>query len=76
MKCFLRIGSDYLDEAEPFDSIHSARDEAERVIRQLGGFGQHIEASIHIAARKDDLVEYPDYVITPGPRGGIQIERV
>lgn len=41
----------------------------------MGRFGQTIEASIHIAKNRNELAEYPDYVLSIGPRGGLKKER-
>ena len=78
-KVYLRIGDDCLDQAQLCDSIKDARAEFEAVARELDGYGQRIEASIHRYCR--DLpgpvraAEYPDYVLSLGPRGGFKMER-
>ena len=78
-KVYLRIGDDCLDQAQPCDSIKAARAEFEAVARELDGYGQRIEASLHRYCR--DLPgpvhadEYPDYVLRLGPRGGVRMER-
>lgn len=43
--------------------------------RELARYGQSIEASIHIADNRDELDEYPDYVLSLGSRGGLVKER-
>lgn len=75
MICFLRIGDDYLDDATRCPSIAYAKAEFAAAATELGRYGQHTEASIHIAASKDELVEYPDFILSLGPRGGIRAER-
>jgi hypothetical protein len=45
------------------------------VAEELAQYGQSIEATIHIAQHSDALVEYPDYVLSLGPRGGVRVER-
>lgn len=78
-KVYLRIGDDCLDQAQLCDSIKDARAEFEAVARELDGYGQRIEASIHRYCR--DLpgpvhaAEYPDYALSLGPRGGVRMER-
>ena len=78
-KVYLRIGGDYLDQAQLCDSIKDARAKFEAVARELDGYGQRIEASLHRYCR--DLpgpvhaAEYPDYVLSLGPRGGVRMER-
>lgn len=73
--CYLRIGSDYIEDAIRHPSIASAKDKFEFVARQLDRCGQRIEATIHIAATRDEVNEYPDYVLRLGPRGGVQMNR-
>lgn len=76
MAYYLRIGNDYLDDAvkhptkaDAIASFRSTNDELDR-------FGNTpLDGSIHIADSKDDLAEYPDYVLSVGPRGGIRVER-
>lgn len=75
MICFLRIGDDYPDDATRCPSIAYAKAEFAAAATELDRYGQRIEASIHIAASKDELSEYPDYVLSLGPRGGIHMER-
>jgi hypothetical protein len=74
-RCYLREGADYLDDARPFASIRAARDAYATSARELARYGQAHDASIHIATSRDELAEYPDYVLTLGPRGGVRMER-
>lgn len=46
----------------------------ECVARYLDRFEQRITASIHIAHKRDEIVEYPDFVLSLGPRGGVRVE--
>lgn len=64
MNCFLRIGSDSLDEATQHDTIRSAVAEYSRVARDLARFGQAIDATIHIARTREELVEDADYCLS------------
>ena len=72
---FVRIGSDSLDEVRAFQSRSGAAAYFRRIAAELAQYGQAIEGSIHIAPRLSDIVEYPDYVLSLGPRGGLRIER-
>lgn len=72
MKCFLKFSSDH-DYTE-CKSIAYAKAEFMAVAKQLDRYGQRIEASIHIAQNSDEIAEYPDYVLSLGPRGGLKIE--
>ncbi len=75
MKAFLRMGNDYLEDAVKYNSV-AACVEAYRVVAvELDRYGQNIEASIHIADTKEELNEYPDFVLSLGPRGGVKKER-
>lgn len=73
--CYLRVGDDYLDDATRCPSIAYAKAEFMATAQELDRYGQRIEASIHIADSKDELCEYPDYVLALGPRGGLVCQR-
>ena len=73
--CFLRIGNDYLDAATRCDSIRAACAEFRDIAGGLARFDQRIEGSIHLAPCKAQVVEYPDFVLSLGPRGGLRVER-
>lgn len=80
VKCYLRQGDDYLKDAKLMPSLQAAKDEFESTARELDRFGQKIEATIHIY---DPRVmngalfchEYPDYVLSLGPKGGLRCDR-
>jgi hypothetical protein len=46
-----------------------------RTAEDLDRFGQAIEASVHVAPKRAEIAEYPDYVLSLGPRGGLKVER-
>ena len=71
---FLRIGTDTLGQALAYNSKREAVAAFGRVARELDQYGQTIDATIHIAPRPSDVVEYPDVVLTLGPRGGVHVE--
>ena len=73
--CYLRIGSDVLAEATKYYSVAAACGAFAVVARDLYRFGQSIDADIHIAPNRESLVEYPDFVLSTGPKGGIVKER-
>ena len=75
MKTYLRIGSDYLDDAKRYRSKKRAIEAFYRVASELARHDQRIEASLHYARTKDELQEYPDFVLSIGPRGGVKVER-
>ena len=64
MKCFLRIGDDCLEDATQHKSLAQAEAAYRKVAEELGRYGQAIEATIHIAKTIDEVVEYPDFVLT------------
>jgi len=75
MNCYLRIGDDYLEDAKRFASVRAACAHFRGVAEELDRYGQQIEASIHLAPSRDDVAEYPDFVLSLGPRGGLRVER-
>lgn len=70
---WLRVGADTLEDksTRAFDSLKAAREMFADVARELERFGQTLEASVHIAPTRDALADYPDYLLSVGPRGGI-----
>lgn len=75
MKAYLRYPDVHLQHAQVFRSVAATCRAFKRTADELGRFGQTIEASIHIAKNRSELVEYPDYVLSVGPRGGLKKER-
>lgn len=71
---FLRMGSDYLEDAKPYRSKRAAVDAFADTARELARYDQRIEASVHIAPTMAEVVEYPDFVLSLGPRGGVRVE--
>lgn len=71
---FLRIGDDYLEQATAFRTKSAALDYYRAVAEDLQRFDQRIEASVHVAPDRDQVVEYPDWVLSLGPRGGLQVQ--
>lgn len=72
---FLRIGDDILNDAVPYLTKSSAIEAYSKIARKLDRYGQKIDASIHIADSMSEVVEYPDYVLSLGPRGGVKVEK-
>lgn len=75
MRCYLRIDSDTLEEAQAYPSIKAAVDVYTATATELAGYGQECVASIHLAITREDLQEYPDFVLSLGPKGGVRRER-
>jgi hypothetical protein len=75
MNYYLRMGNDYLNEAARHATLRDAVAAFREVANELGRYDQRIEASIHIAAKRSECDEYPDYVLSVGPRGGVRCER-
>ncbi len=73
MKIYLRIGDDYLEDAVRYRTKGDACAAFLEAARELDGYGQRLEASLHYADSRADLAEYPDAVLSLGPRGGLVI---
>ena len=72
---YLRMGDDDLDQARRYRTRADALAAFGHVARELARYGQVLDASVHLAASRDQLAESPDLVLSLGPRGGIQVER-
>ncbi len=66
MKCFLRMGSDYLEDSKPYKSIAAAKEAFLDVAKELDSYGQDIEASIYkmCGIQRQPITEYPDYILS------------
>lgn len=75
MRCYLRLAQDYLEDAKPFPSVKAAIDEYQTIALELDRIGQKIEATVHYRdERQHDepkCAEYPDWVLSLGPRGNV-----
>lgn len=71
---FLVLMHDRLDESVPYASKAAAVREFRAVARELARYGHGVEASIHVAGSRDELNEYPNWVLSVGVRGGIVVE--
>lgn len=74
MKAFLRYQNDDLSDAKRFDTKAAAMAAFEATARDLARYGQPIEASLHYADTLDDIGEYPDAILSLGPRGGLRCD--
>lgn len=75
---FLLIGSDLITDvkdSDGYDSKAAACRAYMRTAEELADYGQDIEASLHIAKTADEVAEYPDFVLSLGPRGGLVCDR-
>jgi len=72
---FLRLGSDDLDQARPYRTRAAAIAAYGYDAHDLAEYGQALDGSIHLAPSRAELVEYPDLVLSLGPRGGVRVER-
>lgn len=73
MKCYLQYADGH-GEYLPMRSIKYAIGEYRATMEELARYGQPIEASIHVGRCWDEVHEYPDLVLSPGPRGGVKVE--
>ena len=71
---FVRIDDDSLEDAKAFQTKRGAMAYYRRTAKDLAQYGQSCFASIHIAPRRADVVEYPDFVLSLGERGGVVVE--
>jgi hypothetical protein len=72
---YLREGNDRLEEATRCDTKAEAINLYRRNMEELHEYGQEHDAAIHIAENREALQEYPDWVLSRGPRGGVRVER-
>jgi hypothetical protein len=71
---YLRIGGDWIDDATRHPTKAAAVREYRRVAGELGRYGQAIDGTIHIAACRAEIAEYPDFALSIGERGGVVVE--
>lgn len=64
-----------LDAAQGFLTKGAAVQAFADSARQLARYGQSLEATLHIANGRAELQEYPDFVLSLGPRDGVRVER-
>jgi len=74
--CYLRMNNDALADAEHSNSIATARAKFKEAAKQLDGYGQKITATLHVASSMAAAVEYPDYLLELGSRGGLKSTRL
>jgi hypothetical protein len=72
---YLRIGSDSIEEATKCLSLRAATVCYAHVARELACYGQSIDATVHKSDKRSTIEEYPDYILSLGPRGGVRVER-
>lgn len=70
---YLRLGSDGLDQARRYRTRADAVDAYGAVARELARYGQGLDASVHLAPTRAELVEYPDLVLSLGSRGNVRV---
>jgi hypothetical protein len=67
VRCYLRVGDDYT----PCESIEKAKAEFCVAAVELYNYGQKLEGAIY----RDKEDDYPDYLLSVGKFGGINLER-
>jgi len=72
---YLRLGSDDLDQARRYRTRADAVAAYGYAARELAEYGQDLDGSVHLAPSRAELVEYPDLVLSLGPRGGVRVVR-
>lgn len=76
MPYYLCVGSDTIEDSSRHHRLRDAVDAFRDVAEELGRYDQRVNASVHKAPKRNECDEYPDYVLSVGPRGGIRCERV
>ena len=78
-RVYIRFDNQYLEDAELCDSIAEAKRYFADTARDLGRYGQEVTASLHLYDRRvtdgKHCQEYPDFILSVGPRGGVRVER-
>lgn len=69
---YLRMGCDPVEKAIRMDSKASAIEAYRTAAQELAQYEQSLEGAIHLAECRDELVDYPDFVLSLGPRGGVR----
>ncbi len=72
---FLRVDNDSLDDARPFNTLRGAKARFRYIASELARYDQRCVATVHYARRRDELNEYPEYLLELGPRGGVVVSR-
>ena len=71
---FLRIDADTLEDSTGWRSKARAIAKYRAVASELARYGQTCEATVHIAPSRDEIAEYPDFVLTLTERGAVRVE--
>ena len=72
---YLVYSTDSIDQAQRCESKASAIRAFRFTAEELDRYGQAIEATLHYAEKRSEIAEYPDFVLSLGPRGGVKVER-
>ena len=75
MPYYLCVGTDTIEQSSRHHRKSDALDAFREVAEELARYDQRVEGSIHIADRRSECDEYPDFVLSLGPRGGLRCER-
>ena len=71
MKWFLRVGGDTYEQMEQHKTLKDAKDSYFAGASQLARWGHELDAAVYRGCDSD----YPDYVLSIGPKGGLKCER-
>lgn len=72
---YLVFSGEYLVQAQRHCSKASAIEAFRDVAVELDCYDQRIEAALYYAEKRSEIAEYPDFLLSLGPRGGVKIER-
>ncbi len=72
MAYYLCIGDDTLEAACRYATKKDALAGFREVAEKLARYGQTVHGTVHIAAKRSECVDEPDFYLRLGPRGGVQ----
>jgi len=72
MAYYLCIGDDTLEAACRYATKKDALAGFREVAEEMARFSQTVYGTVHIAAKRSECVDEPDFYLRLGPRGGVQ----
>lgn len=79
MRCYLIYAGSPHEKPEAFRSMAEAKDDFWVTAKELDRYGQKCEATLHLRDERihdePKMSEYPEYVLSLGPRGGLRCEQ-
>jgi len=72
MPYYLCIGDDTLEDSSRHHTKRDALAAFREVAEELARYGQTVHGAVHIAAKRSECDDDPDFYLRLGPRGGVQ----